>query len=76
MLGAYTLGDEIGSGASAKVYAATTPDGAQFAIKLFKHDKKNEIRRQMEMLAAEREVARQMNHPNVVVYYEIVLDAT
>lgn len=66
----YTLGRTLGSGFSAKVKLATTPDGTQYALKIFRSDNPEFNKRAFKLLMEEVAAASQLDHRFVVKQFE------
>ena len=72
-LGPYRLARLIRMGSSCQVWEAIhTETGEKFALKVLREDfRKN--RQEVSYLKSEFEIARSMNHPNVIKMYDLVL---
>ena len=66
----YSIGRTLGSGFSAKVKHATAADGTEVALKIFRLDNPNFNEKAFKLLKEEVEATTQLNHKNVVRYFE------
>lgn len=75
-LGQYSLGRTLGSGFSAKVKLGTTPDGNQYAVKIFRLDNPEFNQRAFQLLKDEVQSVQTLDHKHVVKYFEFNENAT
>ena len=71
-VGAYTLRERVGVGASASVYRADGPDGTEVAVKLFSGTLDE---RQQRRFHREAELLADLRHPNVLGLVDAGVDA-
>ena len=69
-IGQYTLGRTLGSGFSAKVKEATSSEGQQFAIKIFRLDNPEFNVRAFQLLRDEVKSVNILDHKHVLKYFE------
>lgn len=72
----FTLGKTIGSGFSAKVKIGTDESGNQFALKIFDMNNPNFDRTAFNLLQQEFNSTADLQHPNIVRYFEFKESAT
>lgn len=80
-IGNYRVIREVGKGATATVYLCESdqfPEGV--AVKLIRFDDKSKdggkwSRRQMKLLTTESAVAKRLDHPNIIKFYDTVIEA-
>ena len=76
-IGKYEVIKPLGKGATATVYLARDPDtDNEVAIKLIRLDKENAAmrRRLAKLFQIETQVAKRLNHPNIVKVYDAVVE--
>ena len=69
-LDGFTLGRTLGSGFSAKVKLGTSQDGTEYALKIFRLDNPEFNSKAFKLLKEEVEATTQLDHRNVVKYFE------
>ena len=72
----FTIGKTLGSGFSAKVKLATSQDGTEYALKIFRLDNPNFNDKAFKLLKEEVEATNQLDHRHVVKYFEFKENAT
>ena len=70
MINNYRLGATLGTGFSAKVKEATSSDGQQFAIKIFRLDNPEFNIRAFQLLRDEVQSVNILDHKHVLKYFE------
>lgn len=66
----FSLGKTLGSGFSAKVKLATSQDGTEYALKIFRLDNPNFNSRAFKLLKEEVAATTKLDHCHVVKYFE------
>ncbi|MCA9132955.1 MAG: serine/threonine protein kinase [Planctomycetales bacterium] len=75
-LGPYRLARLIRLGSSCQVWEAIQSDtGERFALKVLREDFRQN-RQEVSFLKTEFEIAKSMNHPNIIKMYDLVLDGS
>ena len=69
-IGNYQLTKKLGVGFSAKVKLAHTPDGRDFALKIFDLSKETNDKNFIHMLKEEIQATMGLKHKHIVRYYE------
>ncbi len=81
-IGKFRVIREVGKGATATVYLCESDDHPEgVAVKLIQFGDKNKdegkwTRRQMKLLTTESAIAKRLDHPNIIKFYDVVVEET